>query len=466
MEGKHKKMNRLDGYKLFHHGVQALSQMEANGVRIDVDYLTTTITKVATRIKLLEANLRNCKEYKLQRKRYGQKVNISSRAQLAAVLFEDMENEATAYTKSGKPQLDEAALERVGTKYTRGFQRLEKLNKLHGTYLTGVMREVEGEYLHAHFGLAHVRSYRGQSDDPNLQNIPKRDPMIAKIIRRAFIPRPGHALVEIDYSSMEVMVACALSGDPKLTHDATVGDMHRDMASEIFILDKSEVTKEIRFAAKNSFVFAEFYGDWYKQVAIALWDSIDRLKLKTKDGQSIYDHLANQNIFVRGACDPNEDTKSGTFEAHIKRVEDRFWNERFRVYKAFRKKQVELYTQQGYIDTVTGFRCMGPMSKNQVLNYHVQGPAFHCLLWSLVTLQKELNRRGWPALLIAQIHDALLADVPIELVPKYVALAKEIMTTKLQAAWPWLSVPLEVETDWSTTNWSEMAPLENDNGTE
>jgi len=261
------KMNKLDGYKLLHHGAIALSEMEANGMRIDVPYLKKATEETKSKINWLQEKLRSCEEYKLQRRRYGIDVNLTSREQLASVLFDDLGYEPLAHTPTGRPQLDETALEKINTKYTKGFIRLEKLNTLHGTYLKGIRRELCGEYVHAFFGLHLVSSYRGQGDNPNLQNIPIRDPMQGPVIRKTFIPDPGCALVEIDYSSAEVRVACALSGDEKLTYDATKGDMHRDMAAECYLLDKKNVMKPVRQAGKNSFVFAEFYGDYYKQVA-------------------------------------------------------------------------------------------------------------------------------------------------------------------------------------------------------
>jgi len=457
-------MDRCDGYNLLHHGAIALAEVEANGMRIDTAYLDHAIEATAARIKRLEGKLRGCKEYKLQRRRYGQRTNLTSRDQLGAVLFDDLGHAPLNHTATGKPQLDEAMLERVGSRYAKGFLRLEKLNKLHGTYLTAIRREVEGEYLHAFFGLHLVRSYRGQSDSPNLQNIPIRDPVQGKIIRKAFIPRPGHALVEMDYSGIEVRVACALSGDPKLTYDTVEGDMHRDMAAECYMLAQSEVAKPVRQAAKGGFVFAEFYGDWYKQVTKNLWDAIDRYGLVMDElGSpiSLHEHLAAKGIRGRGACDPQGgDPGKGTFEHHIKAVEDRFWNERFKVYHAKRRAWVEEYRRQGYIDIITGFRCHGPMSKNQVMNYHIQGPAFHCLLWALTRLTEEIRRGRMRTKIIGQIHDSIIADVPLGELDDYLVLAHDIATRRLRAHWDWITLPVEGEAEVAYDNWYGKQPIE------
>lgn len=450
-------MDIIDGYNLLHRGAVALAEVEANGMRIDVDYLDKAIEHTGRRIHKLKERLRECPEYRLQRRRFGQNTNIVSRDQLATVLFDDMGHTPLRTTGTGKNQLDETALESIGTRYARGFLRLEKLNKLYGTYLTGIRREVVDGYIHAFFGLHLVRSYRGQSNDPNLQNVPIRDPIQGKVIRRAFIPRDGCALVEIDYSSLEVMVACAVSGDPKLTYDATEGDMHRDMAAECFLLDKSDVSKPTRQATKGGFVFAEFYGDWYKQVARNLWDAIDRNDLRcATDGRSMHDHLTIEHgIHMLGRCDPREEPAPGTFESHIKTVEDRFWNERFKVYHDKRREWVDFYKRNGYVDLVTGLRCYGPMTKNKIINYPVQGPAFHCLLWSLTRLVVETKRRRMGARIISQVHDSIIADVPIAELDDYLALAGDVATRQLRREWDWITVPLKVEAEVSTRNWYE-----------
>lgn len=453
-------MNRIDACKLFHEGAIALAEMEANGMRLDVPYLKRTMAELAERIKHLESKLRGCEEYALQRRRYGQRCNLMSDDQLGAVLFEDLGFKALAHTATGRPQLNDVMLEHLNTKYTRGYLKLKKLDKLHGTFLKGILEECEGEFVHGFFGLGTTRTYRSSSNSPNLQNIPIRDAELGPMMRRVFIPRPRCRIVETDYTGAEVRVACSLSGDQKLTYDTLQGDMHRDMACELFFLEKEQVAKPTRQTAKNGFTFAEFYGDWYKQVCKNLWDQMDRFKLALPDGTRLRDHLAKHRITERGECDAQKDTRQGTFEAHVRAVEDRFWNKRFKVYHAKRRAWIEEYSRKGYVDLVTGFRCNGPMTKNQVLNYHVQGPSFHCLLWTLTRVNEQIRKRKMKTKLICQIHDSLLADVPFEEQDDYIELTKETATTKLQKAWPWVVVPMDMEIEAAETNWAEKKKVE------
>lgn len=450
-----------DGYRLLHEGALALSEVEVAGFRVDLPYLDAEIKRTEAAIKRYRDKLRTSKVYAAQRRRYGQKTKLQSRDQLATVLYNDMGYSSDRRTATGKHKLDEAALEQIDHPYAKAFLRLESMCKLHSTYLLGVRSEVGNDgRVHGFFNLNTVRSFRGSADGPNLQNMPVRDPMQGKAIRQAFIPSPGHVLVEIDYSSVEVMVACALSGDPKLTYDATEGDMHRDMAAECFMLRTDQVAKPVRQAAKGGFVFAEFYGDWYKQVARNLWDSIHRGSLVTADGVPLHDHMAAAGVQSLGACDTKAEPVPGTFEHHIKSVEDRFWNQRFLVYHKWRQQQVAAYQANGYIDLATGFRCFGPMTKNQIINYPIQGPSFHCLLWSLTRLVRALSKRKARTKVVCQIHDSIIADVHKDELPMYMDLARDIMTVQVRKHFKWLTVPLSIEAEASDVNWHSKQKLE------
>lgn len=456
------KPDNAKAYELLHQGALALSRMECEGMRIDTDYLDKAIDKVGSRITKLRAKLRASDTYTKQRRLYGAKTNVHSRDQLARVLFaKDSGHKAHAVTKTGKPKLDETALEKVDTPYTRRFIELEKMSKLHGTFLLGIKSEVsKAGRCHGFFNLNTVRSYRGSADSPNLQTMPIRDPLQSKIIRRAFVPDPGCMLVEIDYSSLEVMVACALSGDERLTFDAVEGDMHRDMGAECFMLTKDQVSKQTRQATKGGFVFAEFYGDWYKQVTKNLWESITRDRLSTADDKPLLDHLAAKGVTERGACNPKLDPVPGTFEAHIKKTEDRFWNERFLTYHKWRQAQVAKYQQTGQVHLATGFTCRGPMSKNQIINYPIQGPSFHCLLWSLTRLTKLLAKAKMKTKIVLQVHDSILANVAPGELEAYLTLARQVMTVDVAKRFPWLTVPLSIEAEGSDKNWHEKRKLE------
>lgn len=91
---------------------------------------------------------------------------------------------------------------------------------------------------------------------------------------------------------------------------------------------------------------------------------------------------------------------------------------------------------------------------------------FHCLLWSLIQLQKWLNKYKMKSLIVGQIHDCLLLDVPIDEIQDVLHTAKDIMTTRLRKAWDWLIVPMGVEVDVTPEggSWADKALWVEENG--
>jgi DNA polymerase I-like protein with 3'-5' exonuclease and polymerase domains len=138
-------------------------------------------------------------------------------------------------------------------------------------------------------------------------------------------------------------------------------------------------------------------------------------------------------------------------------VEKNFWNVRFPVYNKWKKRWWEKYLEKGYLDMLTGFRCSSPMSRNDAINYPVQGAAFHCLLWCMIELQKWLRKNNMRTLIVGQIHDSLVLDFYRKETKRVLEKAKQIMTELLPKYWDWICVPLEVEAELSPVggSWHE-----------
>lgn len=430
-------------------------------MRIDVKRLDRTIDKCEEKIQQLKRQLEEDEVGRAWRKEYGGKTNMGSRSQLAHVLFDLMGCKADKRTKSGRHQVNEEVLESLDLTFVRRYLKLESLKKLKGTYLQGVKRELVGEWLRPSFNLHLVRTHRGSSDSPNFQNIPIRDPSIGKAIRSCFIPRDGHVLVEIDYGALEFRIcSCfwkdksmvAYASDPKL-------DIHRDMAMECYKLTQDQVTKQARFYAKNQFVFPQLYGSYYINCARNLWSAIEKAGLTTADGVGLYEHLKSQGINSLGACDPKSKAKKGTFEHHVQQVEQHL-AKRFPQWAVDRDVWWKKYQSRGWFRLMTGFVMAGVFKKNDLMNWPIQGPAFHCLLWSLIRLVKWLKRNKMRTVIIGQIHDSILADVHRDELEDYLQEARRVMTVDVREAWSWIITPLEVECEVAETNWFEKKAVE------
>jgi len=437
-------------FRLLFEGAQTLAQIECNGLHIDTDYVDRAIERVQNKIKRLLAELETHKDILgVWKKKYKGKTNFNSNEQLGSIMFEVLGFSSPEKTESGQWKTDEETLNKIDHPFVKDYLEIKKLKTTLSVNLRGLKREVVDGYLYPFFLLNSARTYRSSSEAINFQNIPIRDPAKARIVRRAFIPRPGRRLVENDYSGIEVRVAACLHKDPRMIEyikDKTK-DMHRDMAMKCYMLAQQEVSKNVRYCGKNMFVFPQFYGDWYIDCARSLWEAIEKMKLITVSGISLRKHLKDKGITKLGRLDPREPPRLGTFEYHIQQVEKWFWEEMFPAYAKWRKDWVQLYKKRGWLLTPTGFICQGYMGKNEILNYPIQGPAFHCLLWSLIELHRAIQKRKMKTLLVGQIHDSIVADVPDEELDEYVDLSQEIMVNRLMKTWDWIIVPIEIETE-------------------
>lgn len=429
--------------ELLLRGSLALAQVEHNGIRIDTDYVSRTRAEITNRCKDLHHTLYTSDIGRLWRRKFGTKTNLGSDDQLAEVLFNDCGFEPTKFTEKGRPATDKASLEALKDPFCVMYTEWSELQKANGTFLAGIERETVNGFLHPVFSLHMVTTYRSSSEAPNFQNFPVRSGMMGRLVRSAFIPRkPNWRLVEIDYSGIEVRIAACYHKDPTMLeyiHDPTK-DMHRDMAAEIYLCKQSQVTKMARYVAKNRYVFPEFYGSYWEQVATDLWNAIGLYGLTVqKDAET--EVPMDKWLRKKGISSAQE------FAEHIKRVEENFWGERFSVYDNWRKRWFKEYLINGGYRTLTGFYIYGPYKRNDVINHPVQGSAFHCVLWSLIEIQAELRRKKMKAKVVGQIHDSIVGDVPDSEFEDYLSISTRIMKKRIRKHWDWIIVPLDVEAE-------------------
>lgn len=449
----------IEANQLFLEGQVALSEVEANGCRIDEVYLEQAIVDTTRKIRECEEQIRADKDFSKWRNRYGDKTNIAAPAQLAEVVFKvmghppRMATDGSDWEDGKRMSASEQALSGVNLPLVKLYFEAQKLRKGRDTYLYGIKRELVRHadglyYVHPDYGLNTVQSMRSGCRDPNYQNQPSRNPVLTEIIRRCYVPRPGHQIVEIDYSQQEVRTYCAYSRDPVLIDYVcdTTKDMHRDTACQLFLLEPKQVGKGVRHLAKNQCVFPLFYGSYYGQIAPAVWDGLTVSGAKVEGSDvTVLEHLADHGITELGACDPEQDPVGGTFEHHVKKIEEDFWGNRFRKHAEWKREWIEAYYRDGGCRFLDGFVMTGPHKRNDITNYCNQGLAFHCLLWSMVRIMRIMRKRKMRSLVIGQIHDCLVYDAHPRERDDLIELSDRVMTRDIKEWATWLNVPLQTE---------------------
>ncbi len=261
-------MDLTDAVKLFHDGALALARAERQGIRIDIDHAEAQDKRLSILIDRLIRKFKKTNFYKhWQHSRGERSLNINSNDQLENYLYKVKKIKPLKRTPSKKGSTDEESLEGLGIPELNDLLRIRKLKKLRDPYLSAFINESVNGFMHPSFNLNMATTYRSSSSNPNFQNIPVRDDEARKIARTCIFPRLGHQLLELDYSGLEVCIAACYHQDPTMIKyiKDPASDMHADMAKQIFFIKdfdkKHKSLKELRYYAKNGFVFPQFYGD-------------------------------------------------------------------------------------------------------------------------------------------------------------------------------------------------------------
>ena len=433
--------NQLQALGFLHKGALAFCEMTCNGIAVNVEYYEKQRTKLLREQKELVANVMAMDEVTQYQKRFGA-FEYNSPKHLQNMLFKTLGLKPIKKTKTGN-SVDEEVLLKIDIPLTRNILKVRKLGKIISTYVDGFIKHTEHGYMHPGFPLHRVVSYRGSSRAPNWQNVPKRDPKAKKITRSGIVPRhPDNVIGEMDFSGAEINTSCFFHCDPtfyKYQTDPKGGDMHRDACAEILKITADEVLllPQLRQCTKGVWTFSQFYGSYYANCAKQGWDEYPQVVDKNGDpiqvrGMDIGDWMIHTFKTYKN------------FENHLKKFEDKFWHDWFPVYTKWKKKVVSDYKKMGYVETFLGFRFQGLMDRKQCTNYPVQGTSFHLLMYTAYLTMRELRRRGLKTLIVGQIHDSVILDIPKDEVKAVHEMLLDIVGN-LHKEFTWMTIPMEMD---------------------
>jgi DNA polymerase-1 len=343
----------------------------------------------------------------------GQPFNLGSPKQIREILFERQKLPVRKKTPTGEPSTDEDVLAELALDHALPKLILEHraLTKLKSTYTDKLPRSVNAATGRVHTTYSQTTAVTGRlsSNDPNLQNIPIRTPQ-GRRIREAFVAPPGRRIVSADYSQVELRIMAHLSGDENLRRAFRDGeDVHRATAAEVFGVPLSQVDADHRRVAKV-INFGLIYGMSAFGVAQNL--GIDR----------------------------------GTAQTYV----DRYFA-RFPGAKRYMDQTRERARTEGYVETVFGRRLWLPeirsgapvrrqAAERAAINAPMQGTAADLIKLAMVAVQKWLDDEKLRTLLIMQVHDELVLEVPED----ELAVVKDRVRDLMQSVHR-LDVPLVVD---------------------
>ena len=352
----------------------------------------------------------------------GKVFNINSPKQLGVLLFEDLGLVCPKKkTKTGY-STDAETLEqlRAESPIIDDILEYRQVTKLKGTYADALPLAADADgRIHTDFKQALTATGRLSSADPNLQNIPIKTKM-GREMRRCFIADDGYALVDADYSQIELRLLAHISDDYTMKEAFIRGDdIHSKTASAVFGIPEETVSEEMRKRAK-AVNFGIVYG-------------IGGFSLSQDLGISV----AEASRYIKSYL-----MNYPGIDSYLNEV-------------------VEKAKQDGYTTTVFGRRRYIPelnaqngnlraFGKRVAMNAPIQGTAADVMKLAMIKVYDRLKAEGVDAKIVMQVHDELVVEAAIAEVDRVKQILKEEMEGVSK-----LSIPLTVEVT-SGSNWLEQ----------
>jgi DNA polymerase I len=342
--------------------------------------------------------------------------------QLAVVLFESLKIKAPKKTATGfSTAADVLESLKGGHPIISHILTYRGLEKLRSTYVDALPVQISPitHRIHCTFNQIGAATGRLSCQDPNLQNIPIRTEEGRKI-RAAFKPqKAGWNYLSADYSQIELRLLAHFSEDPSLIKAFQEGeDVHAFTASLIFNTPLKEVTPDMRHKAK-----AVNFGIIYGQQAFGLSQGLD---IDYKQAAAFIE----------------------TYFQRYKKVKDFF-----EFCKENARKTGASVTLCGRKRPIPELTSSNPLIRSAAerfaMNSPLQGTAADLIKIAMKDVHHLLQREKDMGLMILQIHDELLFEVPSGQTSTLAAHIKNIMENVFS-----LKVPLVVDISIGK-NWEE-----------
>jgi len=393
--------------------IEVLSEMEISGIKIDLSFLNEFNKKIISKLEKIESSIYEMADGKF---------NINSPKQLSHIMFNKLNLPVIKKIKTGYSTDEEVLTELSLYEFPAAVLKYREFQKLESTYISPMIDycACHGDRIHTVFNQAITATGRLSSTEPNLQNIPMKS-VYGKEFRKAFISENNKVFLSADYSQIDLRVLAHISQDIKLTEAFKNGeDIHSATAKEIFNIPQNEsVRDDLRNVAK-SINFGIIYG------------------------MSPFGLSKQLNI---------------PFSKAKNYIEGYF--ERYSGVKLWTKQVVEQASKDGYVCTITGrirfipeLRSKNVQIRNAAeriaLNTPIQGSSADIIKIAMVNIYNEIKLKGYKSLMLLQVHDDLLFEVPDGETENMISIIKNKMENSII-----LSVPIVVDIKIGK-NWGEM----------
>ncbi|HEY6019191.1 MAG TPA: DNA polymerase A family protein, partial [Candidatus Paceibacterota bacterium] len=280
----------------------------------------------------------------------------------------------------------------------KSIEDFRSKSRMLGSYLEKFEELAVDNVLRASTKVVGARTSRMSVTDPPLQTLPR-----GRIIRDAIIARPGHRILQADYSGMEMRALASEAKEPRMLEAYAAGlDIHNVTAEALYGPD---FTKPQRGVVKNA-GFAKIYGAGLEQFATTAKIPVPQAKEFLERYDELYPNVKRYMEEVVGQVMERAGGRKGT----------------------------------GWVKLIDGRVLPVPGDKAYVaVNYRIQGSC------SVVTKRKivELDAAGLGEYFRLAVHDEMLFEVP----ESEVVEARKIIADVMPDRYSFPGVVLAIEQD-------------------
>ena len=247
--------------------------MTWRGIRVDLDSAETLKQKLLKEVKKIQRDVK---------KETGVDVELWSAASVAKVF--DYHKIPYSRTKTGMPSFTKNFLKSHPPPAAQQIAEAREGDKIGNTFLSSIFRYTKEGRIHGHIN--QLRSEGGGTvsgrlsmSNPNLQQIPARNPKFSELIRGLFLPEEKHEWASMDYSQQEPRILLhfasltnkGLSGSEEFV-ETYIREPKTDFHQMV-----SEIAKIERFEAKT-LNLALMYGMGVNRLAETLDVTVEEAK--------------------------------------------------------------------------------------------------------------------------------------------------------------------------------------------
>jgi DNA polymerase I-like protein with 3'-5' exonuclease and polymerase domains len=184
----------------------------------------------------------------------------------------------TAKKPNGQPSFKKEWLDTLTNENVRHLQGARSFEKSRSTFVAGyILDYIVGDRIHCEFnplrqiddeeGKRGAASGRFSACNPNLQNIPSRDPFLGPILRTMFIPEPGAEWWSLDYSQIEYRLLIHFAYLSKCIGADVARNMYlNDPSTDFHVMSAKLMEEPLLKLLTNAIWKGVVPDDWAKQI--------------------------------------------------------------------------------------------------------------------------------------------------------------------------------------------------------